>query len=195
MYFLYGSRPFGKVDEIEGVGHVATEFGHFFWFPLVPKESLLVLSEKWNRVEGIPIRMSMKSVGFAYARAVAFVFFLAAFGSAKALFAPEAGQDLAPERINNMWAIMLMGAVALPALIVSYTAWITQADYQTAVSLVSEAGLGPEVRALVDAAYGATGQSVQASAIVGGAQLQSAAPGADDCNLESAKYLKQYADV
>lgn len=195
MYLFYGSRTFGKVDEIKGVGHVATEFGHVFWFPLVPKESFLVTNEKWNGVEGIPIPMSMKSVGTAYARAVAILFVLASLGAAKTLFAPEAGQVLEPERLANMKIILILGAFALPALIATYTAWFTKADYETAASLVRAAGLDHQLQVMVDYQYGKIDQAQATQQLESGPADEPPLQPDEDCNLESAKYLKQYAGV
>ena len=36
MVFVFGSRLYGKVDEVPGIGHVATKFAHFDYMPLVP---------------------------------------------------------------------------------------------------------------------------------------------------------------
>ncbi len=194
MYLFYGSRTFGKVDEIEGVGHVATEFGHIFWFPLVPKETFFVTKEKWNGVEGIPIGMSMKSVGTAYGRAVAILFIIAALGAAKTVFAPEAGQVLAPERVANMKVIMILGALALPALIATYTSWFTKADYETAVSLVNEGGLDHQLKVLVDYQYDKIDEAEAKQRIENGPAVDAALQAAGDCNVESAKYLnRQYS--
>lgn len=62
---VFGTRKFGWVDHVEGVGTVATTFFHVMFFPLIPTASHFMLDDE----RGIPIPMSMKSVLFAWVRA------------------------------------------------------------------------------------------------------------------------------
>lgn len=62
---IAGTRTMGKVDDVPGVGHVATQFFHVWFFPLVPLRSLVV-EDGAERAVSIP--MSWKSVAVGYFR-------------------------------------------------------------------------------------------------------------------------------
>jgi hypothetical protein len=68
-------RLFGKVDQVSGVGYVATEFFHISYIPVFPFQSWVILegSEKdvlfYQSWRGIPIPRSWKSIAFAWLRA------------------------------------------------------------------------------------------------------------------------------
>jgi hypothetical protein len=51
MIVVFGSTLYGKVESVPGVCHVATRFLHFFFVPLFPTGSWLVLHKR-ERVEG-----------------------------------------------------------------------------------------------------------------------------------------------
>ncbi len=63
---IAGTRTMGKVDEISGVGHVATTFFHVWFFPLVPVRSLFVVGESSQGVRGVQIPLAWKSVLAGY---------------------------------------------------------------------------------------------------------------------------------
>lgn len=72
---IFGGRLFGKVEQVPGLFHVATQFFHVNFVPLVPTKSWLVLhgSEKsglgrtsWQGIELRSIRWG--SVGMAWLR-------------------------------------------------------------------------------------------------------------------------------
>ncbi len=42
---IYGTRTYGRVDEIEDVGAVETKFFHVFWVPLIPMRSMFVFDD------------------------------------------------------------------------------------------------------------------------------------------------------
>ena len=65
---VFGLRKFGWVDEIEGLGTIATTFFHIMFVPLFPLETHLVLPG--NR--GIKQPMSIKSVLVAWIRSALF---------------------------------------------------------------------------------------------------------------------------
>ena len=71
MVYVFGSRLYGKVDNVKGLFHVATKFGHFDYFPLFPMGSWLVTEKDGNGWRGIPIPVSLKSVLMGWMRAVA----------------------------------------------------------------------------------------------------------------------------
>src|SRR3954447_12111794 len=71
MVVVFGSRLYGKVDNVKGLFHVATKFGHFDYFPLFPMGSWLVTEQAGGGWRGVPIPVSIKSVLMGWLRAVA----------------------------------------------------------------------------------------------------------------------------
>jgi len=66
MFIHAGVYLYGKVDQVPGVMHVATEFVHLEFIPLVPLRSFLFVEGSKQR---IPVALSGKSVFFGYLRA------------------------------------------------------------------------------------------------------------------------------
>src|SRR5438105_761381 len=66
------TRLFGKVDQVPGVCHVATEFFHIAFLPVVPMRSWLVIAGTetdvliYESYEAMPIPRNWKSVAFAW---------------------------------------------------------------------------------------------------------------------------------
>ncbi|MBI4613234.1 MAG: hypothetical protein HY720_06445 [Planctomycetes bacterium] len=93
---IVGKRLCGRIDRVPGLLHVATEFYHVNWLPLVPLKSWIVFdgSERsewgghgaWNqwsvKWRGVPVAFSLRSVLAAWFRASLVVagIFLAMFG-------------------------------------------------------------------------------------------------------------------
>src|SRR5262245_60321164 len=77
MIFIFGTRLFGKVDEVPGMFHVATRFFHIDYVPLFPVQSVVVLEHKSGIIggefRGVPIPMNFKSIAVAWGRAAAIV--------------------------------------------------------------------------------------------------------------------------
>lgn len=59
MIIVYGTRCFGKVDVIEGVGHVTCRFVHVMFVPLIPIQTFFLLEEDSDR--GVKIPFSFKA--------------------------------------------------------------------------------------------------------------------------------------
>jgi hypothetical protein len=72
MYVHVGTDLYGKVDRVPGLFHVATEFLHVWFLPLVPRRSYLVREEtvKGKALPPIGIRLSSRSILIAWTRAV-----------------------------------------------------------------------------------------------------------------------------
>jgi hypothetical protein len=64
---VFGTRMYGKVDQVPGLFHLATEFFHINFVPLGPTRSFLMLDGPGN--QGIRVGLSGKSILFAYLRA------------------------------------------------------------------------------------------------------------------------------
>src|SRR5262245_19176349 len=76
MILIYGSRLYGKTDEVKGLFHVATKFGHLWYLPLFPLGSHLVFERTENGWRGVPLSLQWKSVLLAWARTGMVVFTL-----------------------------------------------------------------------------------------------------------------------
>ena len=50
MVYVFGSRLYGKVDNVKGLFHVATKFGHFDYFPLFPMGSWVYQKTPYRKV-------------------------------------------------------------------------------------------------------------------------------------------------
>ena len=72
---IYGTRHFGAVDEVPGLGCVKTRFFHIWFIPLIPLGSAFLTKEEWGSNEGISVAFSLKSVFMAWFRT--FLFFSA----------------------------------------------------------------------------------------------------------------------
>ncbi len=70
MAFVFGTRNYGYVDRIPGIGFVVTQFFHINFVPLAPTQSFFVVegSESGNGFRGKVIAMSGKSVWAGYLR-------------------------------------------------------------------------------------------------------------------------------
>jgi hypothetical protein len=65
MFFIFGHRLFGKVDQVPGVLHVATQFYHVNYLPLYPVKSYIIREEDGL---GVPIPLNYRSMLMAWAR-------------------------------------------------------------------------------------------------------------------------------
>lgn len=71
MIFIFGTRLFGRVDAVPGRFHVATEFYHVQFLPIVPMQSWLITRQEGGSWEGVKIPLCRKSVTVAWVRGVA----------------------------------------------------------------------------------------------------------------------------
>jgi hypothetical protein len=87
MIYVFGTRSYGYVHRVPGLGYVITQFGHFNYVPLFPTKSFFVLegSESGDEFRGVELPMSGKSVLAGYIRVwggLAALVFLALSGHA-----------------------------------------------------------------------------------------------------------------
>jgi hypothetical protein len=68
MVIIWGTRLMGKVDAVPGKYFVATQFGHLYYLPLIPKGTYLVFSQNPNGFNGVLIPFSLKSYLLAWLR-------------------------------------------------------------------------------------------------------------------------------
>ncbi|RKH20296.1 hypothetical protein D7Y13_39945 [Corallococcus praedator] len=132
---IFGTRLYGKVDAIPGVGYVATKFGHLNFVPLLPTEGWLVVAEEGDGWRGQSIPISMKSVLVAWARTLFIIAGLPSLLIGLAIFFGEgAGKAVTPG---------LIAAVCIGGLIASYRwTWVTHASPERALEIARQAGIG-----------------------------------------------------
>lgn len=130
---VFGTRLFGKVDAVPGLGHVATKFFHVNYVPLVPTASWLVIEESGNDWRGCEIPLSTKSVMVAWLRLGLFV-----AGTALTVL------GLVQNGGVNVLDVVL-GVAAFGGLIGTYF-WkgLAKADVERAMQLARHAGVTDE---------------------------------------------------
>ena len=67
MYYV-SDRFCGRVDVVPGLCYVETEFVCVWWFPILPRRSVLFVQNEYsvNGWQTFPIRLSLKSVFAGY---------------------------------------------------------------------------------------------------------------------------------
>jgi len=133
MIFVFGERLYGKVDEVPGLFHLATAFFHIQFIPFIPTRSCLMLHGT-NR--GVRMRMSGKSVLFAYIRMVLLLGCIVSCIAAFALFG-----DNKAGRKNDLpvtLGFFAVGVLCLLVFLLSYR--FSRPSPLRAFRLASEAG-------------------------------------------------------
>lgn len=148
MIIIWGSRLYGKVDQIPSLGYVATKFFHLWFIPFVPEGSHLIIQEMGDGWYGAPIPLNWKSVLVAWGR----VFGIIAGG----ILGLVALGGFADYEESLMMGIVctLLSACCVAAVILTYV-WggITMAGYDRAVRIAQEAGVTAGGLATIAAAY------------------------------------------
>lgn len=140
MIVFFGTRLYGKADQVPGLFHVATEFFYVQFVPLIPVRSVLVFHGQ-NR--GIRTGLSGKSILFTYLR-TALLLVGAGFLIAALVTGAEAmaGNN---NRETTAAISLLVGVVSLLLFFGSYR--LSQAGPVRAYHLASRAGFPLEVLA------------------------------------------------
>lgn len=105
---IYGTRTYGRVDQIQDLGAVETKFFHVFWVPLIPVGSFFVfdddegLDDGEKRVRAVPF--SFKSMITGWSRALLALFGLS--GSVSGIMGLTEGT-----RDKEVLLILALGAV------------------------------------------------------------------------------------
>lgn len=152
MIIVWGTKLYGKVDEIEGVGYVATQFGHLFWLPLIPFQSFFVTRDGKHDFDGVPIGLNLKSVLAGYGRVFSVLFILGGLGALNALYNPH--EVLDAEKIRSAKIGIGLGLFSIPLCIASYLRSVREANYETATALAAEVGLDQRLRTYIEFCYG-----------------------------------------
>lgn len=141
---VFGTRLYGKVDEVPGMGHVATVFFHINFVPLIPTKTWFVLdqtSEGWN---GAPVSMSGKSILVAWMRTACVLSFLIGGFVAFIAYNDHRGDWSTPAAFAVAGALGFFGLRTRPFM---------RASYERALELAEPLGLTPTGKAMLDLAY------------------------------------------
>ncbi len=156
MLVIWGSRLYGKVDEVPGLFHVATKFAHLWFIPLLPLGSTVVFSQTWRGWQGAPIGLNVKSVIWAWTQALLLILavLLTTLGVLGVIAAGSAPPDK-PSTMGFALALLFVGVGAGAGwFFLRRATWLTRASYERAHQLARRIGLNEEARVLIDVAYG-----------------------------------------
>lgn len=146
MVIIWGSQLYGKTDEIQGIGHVATRFGHLYYIPLIPMGSMFITGQEGEHYLGAPISLSARSVLLAWARAVSI---LATIGSL--IFLVTATPDMGPVGGKLVPAVLL--AFSIMMIVLFRMGWAMKASYERAKELSNTVGFDPRLDVFIDLHY------------------------------------------
>jgi hypothetical protein len=157
MLIIWGSRLYGKVDEVPGLFHVATKFGHLWYIPLIPMGSHLVVEKTPKGWRGAPLGLHFKSVLMAWLRAALLVGAVVCGIVAFAVMADGSGPWVVPA---------VLAALCVGGIAVSYRVRPFRfASYERAVALAEKIGLSPAGNVMLELAFGNITQEEAAQAL------------------------------
>lgn len=137
MFLIWGTRYYGSVDRIRGLGPVETRFFHMFFFPLVPLGSVIRChSEVYPLSE-----LHGRSIVMGYLRAVLWVFTLVLATAVSSML----------KRGDVAGLLMFLTGAAL--LVASYV-WMRHATYERAADIFRYARVSTEDALLMRESYG-----------------------------------------
>jgi hypothetical protein len=151
MIIIWGSKLYGKTDEVPGLFHVATQFGHLDYLPLIPMGSHLIFEESDDGWRGVPIGFSFKSFLLTWTRTAALIGMI---GMVVASFVtiPDAWQ------LGNTREVMSTLGITLSICSVwwylCFGKACRRASYDKAVHLAEKHQLGEQALILIDLHYG-----------------------------------------
>lgn len=151
MVIIWGTTHAGKVDEVPGMFHVVTQFGHLYYVPLIPVGSYVVLQKNSDGgFQGSSIPISFKSWLVAWLRAGCILATIACGVAAVVVLA-----DAQNNPGNFTWIIPLfIAAGAITTLVLSYKLqFFTRASYERAVYLGKYVGLTEMGMLMIEVAY------------------------------------------
>jgi hypothetical protein len=150
MFLIYGKRLFGRVDKVQGVFMVATQFAHIWFIPLIPMASYIVFagSEDGQGFRGVKMNLDAKSVLAAYVRA-----FLVIAGIVQLIRGIYTIQQhyrrfYEPPSLASGLYLILLSAIFFTAYVLSRK--LLRASYKRALGLAAEAGVD---RRYIDACF------------------------------------------
>jgi hypothetical protein len=178
MLFVFGLRLYGRVDAVPGQFHVATEFYHVQFLPVVPMQTWLITSQDGSGWQGVKIPLCRKSVAVAWARGVSALATVVAGIWALAEAGGRTGGDWqAPA------ALTLVAALVFAATKFSHA--INRAICERACELARLAGYRERAVAEIRALYGEGGEGAgdEGSTTAPGSQADGAPAAADAAQM------------
>jgi hypothetical protein len=170
MIFIFGLRLFGKVDVVPGRFHVATEFYHIQFLPIVPMQTYLVLEEDVDGWRGVKIPLCRKSMTAAWLRTGLFIVAVIA-----AVLAAVEGSRAGGGQWQQPAGIALAAAAMFAAS--KWSRAFTHADCKRACELARLAGYRERGIEELRAEFGEAGDEESESGTDGeGAEATSAEP-------------------
>lgn len=152
MIVFWGQRMYGKVDEIPGLGHVATQFFYLQFIPLIPTGSYFITSETDDGFQGASISLSLKSIFMAWARtAIVFAALISPIFVIASM--PGAGP------LALISAVFAFAACVGLFYLSKTVAFINLADYDRALNLALAVGLDELGMAMLEFQYGRISES------------------------------------
>ncbi len=145
MVIVWGSRLYGKVDAVPGVCHLATNFGHLYYIPLIPMGTVVVYGSAPEGDLVSEFSWSFKSILVAWLRVILIVGFVASLTQCLVIWDRGfRGEDI---------RVYLMMAAPIILLFLSYkVSFIARASAYRAMQIAKEARLPEPIRrALVQA--------------------------------------------
>lgn len=143
MFVHAGTLLYGKVDQVPGLLHVATQFLHVNFVPLWPMSSFVVI-EGIERNEddppGVAIAMNYRSVFFAWLRTG-----MTVGGGAAALSAMIEGFRCLTHRGDAPYAAAMAVASVVLFGLLPLTYRLTRATPLRALALARKANIEPEI--------------------------------------------------
>ncbi len=135
MLVFFGTRPYGKVDEVPGLFHVATMFFYVQFIPVLPTRSVLVMADQHPQARGkmFTVRLSLKSIVMAWLRLALLA------GSAGCLIAVAVLEDR-----DKHWIPYLIGSSLLCGIAFFLSYRFTRARPERALQLAAHIGIPPE---------------------------------------------------
>lgn len=152
MFIVWGTTHAGKTDEVPGLFHVVTQFGHVYYLPLIPTGSYVVLEKiQDGGFNGAPISLSFKSWLIAWLRAGSILMMIAAVIGGIIVYADQ-------HRMPPFLPWLAVAALAMAGGALLYLSYklkvFTHATYERAVQLARHVGLSDMGMLMIEVAYG-----------------------------------------
>jgi len=151
---IYGTHTYGRVDEVPGFGHVATQFFMLNYVPIIPVGSYFVTAEESDGIRGVKLPLQLKSIGVAYLRAILFVG-IVALAIVSIIGMVEVGKGRGGEAMLQAVGGGIGALICVGLFIGSYrVAFINNASYDKAIYLAGLSGFSLQGRLMLDVMYG-----------------------------------------
>ena len=144
MIIIWGSGLYGRTDEVPGLFHVATRFGHLWYIPLIPTRSYLILDVDSGE-RGAEIPLNLKSMLLGWGRPACLIAaVVAGIGALGQRGDPGAG----------ILAASICGAAIVTGLVLKLSSRLRFATHERARDLADLTGLDEKAKVLIDLHFG-----------------------------------------